>query len=278
MKRAYEAGRDAARAGGCGAGPVMHRVFQRAIAAAKSARSETGLSRRGGSVGSVAVTLARTVFQGFEDKEILCVGAGGDRQGDDAAVRAAPAGAGVPDEPEPGAGGGALRHAGTLGASGPGPGRCVNSTTRCGPRTSRSFATAATEPVLTAAALAAIQKKRRGRPLLVLDLGLPRDVEPAAAGLPRVYLYNVDDLQEVVDHDPERRSAIEACSLRVAAAAEACVADLEAPGSRPGDRAAQGAAPRGRRDRGGADTRAPAGPAARRQARRRDPARRSTRC
>ena len=232
VKRAYAEGRAAAAAGGCGAGPVMHRVFQRALAAAKSARSQTGLSRRGGSVGSVAVTLARTVFQGFEGKEVLCVGAGAIAKATMRRfVRHRPGRVRLVNRsPERAAELGAA-----LGLADPGAAawpleRLEEALVAADVAV---FATAATEPVLTAAALKPILKRRRGRPLLVLDLGLPRDVEPAVGKLPRLYLYNVDDLQEVVDHDPERRAAIEACGIRADAAAAACVADLESPDPGP---------------------------------------------
>ncbi|BAM03280.1 glutamyl-tRNA reductase [Phycisphaera mikurensis] len=232
VKRAYENGRLAAASGACGAGPVMHRVFQRALAAAKSARSESGLSRRGGSVGSVAVTLARTVFQGFEGKEVLCVGAGAIAKATMRRfLRHRPARVRLVNRRED--------RAGELGArlGLPDPAAAAWPLERLEEALIAAdvavFATAATEPVLTEAALKPLLKRRRGRPLLILDLGLPRDVEPPVGKLPRVYLYNVDDLQEVVDHDPERRASIQACSLRVEAAAAACVADLTSPDPGP---------------------------------------------
>ena len=232
VKRAYEEARAAARAGRCGAGPVSHRVFQRAIAAAKAARSESGLSRRGGSIGSVAVTLARTVFDGFGDKDVLCVGAGAIAKATMRRfVRHRPGWVCLMNRsPER-----AVELAKTL--------ELTDATAAVWPlgRMEEAlvaadvavFATAATEPVLTAEVLRPLLKRRRNRPLLVLDLGLPRDVDPAVGKLPRVYLYNVDDLQEVVDHDPERHAAIAACSLRAEASAAACVADLEAPDPGP---------------------------------------------
>lgn len=232
VKRAYEEGRAAASRGACGAGPVMHRVFQRGLAAAKTARSETGLSRRGGSVGSVAVTLARTVFQGIESKDVLCVGAGAIAKATMRRfVRHRPARVCLMNRHP--------QRAAELGRV-----LCLSTTQAAAWSLDRLeealvtadiavFATAATEPVLTAESLRSVLGRRRGRPLLVLDLGLPRDVEPAVADLSRVYLYNIDDLQEVVDHDPERRAAIAACKLRAEAAADACVAELESPDPGP---------------------------------------------
>ena len=70
--------------------------------------------------------------------------------------------------------------------------------------------TAAATPVLTKEHVRQALKGRRGRPLFIVDIAVPRDVEPSVHDLPGVYLYDVDDLQDIVDEGlAERRLAAE---------------------------------------------------------------------
>ena len=57
-------------------------------------------------------------------------------------------------------------------------------------------ATGAAEPVLTRARIEDVMRPRRNRPLFIIDIAVPRDVEPAAGDLDQVFLYNIDDLQD----------------------------------------------------------------------------------
>lgn len=66
-------------------------------------------------------------------------------------------------------------------------------------------ATAAREPVLTRAMLEAAQRARRRRPMFLLDLAVPRDIEAQAAEVPDVFLYTIDDLKQVVDSGQRSR-------------------------------------------------------------------------
>jgi glutamyl-tRNA reductase len=72
--------------------------------------------------------------------------------------------------------------------------------------------TAAANPVLTKSQLREAMRARRGRPLFIVDIAVPRDVEPEAGELDGLYLYDVDDLQDVVDAGlgERRRAAVEA--------------------------------------------------------------------
>ena len=58
--------------------------------------------------------------------------------------------------------------------------------------------TGSTDPIITAQRFATVHKRRRYRPIFIIDIALPRDVEPAVGQLDNVYLYNLDDLQAVV--------------------------------------------------------------------------------
>ena len=68
-------------------------------------------------------------------------------------------------------------------------------------------ATGASEPVLTRARIEEAMRPRRGRALFIIDIALPRDVESAAGDLEQVILYNIDDLQAIVQENLARRAA-----------------------------------------------------------------------
>jgi glutamyl-tRNA reductase len=68
-------------------------------------------------------------------------------------------------------------------------------------------ATGAAAPILTKARVEAVMRSRRNRALFIIDIALPRDVEPAAGEIEQVFLYNIDDLQAVVAENVARRSS-----------------------------------------------------------------------
>jgi glutamyl-tRNA reductase len=68
-------------------------------------------------------------------------------------------------------------------------------------------ATGATEPVLTRARVDDIMRPRRRRPLFIIDIALPRDVEAGVGELDQVFLYNLDDLRAIVNENLARRGA-----------------------------------------------------------------------
>ena len=68
-------------------------------------------------------------------------------------------------------------------------------------------ATGASTPVISRTVVAQTMKSRRGRPLFIIDIAVPRDVEPAAGELEQVFLYNIDDLQATVRENMARRES-----------------------------------------------------------------------
>ena len=68
-------------------------------------------------------------------------------------------------------------------------------------------ATGAAAPILTKARIEAVMRPRRNRPLFIIDIALPRDVEAAAGEIEQVFLYNIDDLQATVRENLARRSS-----------------------------------------------------------------------
>jgi glutamyl-tRNA reductase len=77
--------------------------------------------------------------------------------------------------------------------------------------------TAAPEPILDRARLAPLMKRRRHRPLLLIDIAVPRDIDPGVSELENVYLYNVDDLQSIADDYLKlRREEVVRCEAIIA--------------------------------------------------------------
>jgi glutamyl-tRNA reductase len=68
-------------------------------------------------------------------------------------------------------------------------------------------ATGAAAPILTKARIETVMRPRRGRQLFVIDIAMPRDVEPAAGEIEQVFLYNIDDLQATVRENLARRAS-----------------------------------------------------------------------
>jgi glutamyl-tRNA reductase len=221
VKRAYE------MAAECSAvGPILHRIFQQAIATAKKCRSTTGIDAGRVSIGSVAADFARQIFSDFSDKTVLGVGAGEIAK---VALRhllgLAPKHVWLVNRsPER-----ALALAETLSLVHP----------MSGARSWEQLdqllvdadivvsSTAAREPILTVAQFRPILKQRRNRPLFIIDIAVPRDVEPQIGSLTNVYLYNIDDLQSVVSTSyGQRQEQVKRCEAMIAEAVEACMAQV----------------------------------------------------
>jgi glutamyl-tRNA reductase len=187
VRRAHEL----ARAAGT-AGPMLHRMFGAALQTGKRVRSQTEISMGRASVSSVAVRLAQDVLGDLRARHVVIIGAGetseltaralaeqgvstvflANRRADRARSIAARFGGQVVslDElPEQ------LEAADMVVSS-----------------------TASPHPIVGAAELEQVMARRGGRPLLIIDIAVPRDVDPDCAGLDDVTLYDIDDLQDVV--------------------------------------------------------------------------------
>ncbi|HZU69064.1 MAG TPA: glutamyl-tRNA reductase [Ktedonobacteraceae bacterium] len=179
--------------GGGYAGPITSALFRAALVAGKRARSETGISRNAASVSYVAVQLANRLFPDLNEARILLVGSG--KMSEQAAANLCDQGARqltIINRTQANA----LVLAQRFGA-----------THRSFTELATSLAEADVVITSTTAPLALITfemmqrvvQQRNGRSLLLIDIALPRDVEPEVANLPGVYLYNLDNLQASVD-------------------------------------------------------------------------------
>ena len=213
-----------ATARGAGAlGNQLDRLFQHAFVTAKRARSETRIGNSPVSVASVAVRLAQESFARLEESSVLLVGAGetielAARHLAQARVKRLL----VANR--------TLAHAQDLASRHGGVALPLEEIDRHLAQADVVFsATASRAPVLLAAQVEAALRARRHRPMLLLDLAVPRDIEPEVAGLKDAYLYTVDDLERSVeDNRQSRREAADAAEsiveLQVARYAEALAA------------------------------------------------------
>ncbi len=175
-------------------------VMRRAVSVAKRVRTETGIGRSHGSVTELALDHARDALGGLEDRGILLVGAG--KMSAAAARRLAACGARLTITSR--SGDTAVALAAEVGGEAAVDG-IVEAVTDdidlvvC--------STSSTRPVLTGADVARIQRHRGGRALCIVDIAVPRDVEPAAGEVPGVSLVDLDVLGRRVESNLERRRA-----------------------------------------------------------------------
>jgi glutamyl-tRNA reductase len=192
------------------AGPLTHAVFQAAVRVARRVATETRVHQRRVSIPSVAVAdFVQRVFDRFDDKQILVIGAGEmaaetlkylqgqgarlitviNRNAQRAATLARQWGGTVLE----------WRHL---------PEALVAADVVIS-------TTGATEPIVSQTQFASLERLRRGRPLFILDLAVPRDFDPAIGDRPGVYLYAIDDLQEACARNRRERDKELPAAMRI---------------------------------------------------------------
>lgn len=181
-------------------GPLTGGMFQAALRTAKRVASETALGRERLSIPSVAVAdFARGVFETFDDKRVLVIGAG--KMAHETLRYLREAGASdivvvnrTADRAD--------RLAARLGGR---PGRFADLVAELTAADLVVSTTGASEPVVTTEVFSRAEAGREGRPLVVLDLALPRDFDPAIGSRPGVWLYSIDDLGAACEANRKRR-------------------------------------------------------------------------
>jgi glutamyl-tRNA reductase len=181
-------------------GKVLDRLFQHTFAAAKTIRTNSGISEHPVSVAYTAVVLARQIFGDLKSQTVVLVGAGEmvqlcgrylrdhgianllilnrSRQKAEELAEELNATAMTLDRLEE-----ALPRADILISS-----------------------TASPNPVITKTDIKAALRKRRHRPMFLVDIAVPRDIEPVISKMKDVYLFTIDDLQQVVDENMQQRN------------------------------------------------------------------------
>ena len=180
-------------------GPILEKLFPWAIRVGKRARSETDISKGASSVSAAAVDLATKIFGDLNGRQVMLLGAGKMGQ----------------------------KSLELLTKSGVNQVQIVNRTfqkaeelaQQCGgtavpyemlddalARVDILIAsTGAPHYILTPDRISKVIRQRRGKPLFLIDIAVPRDIDPACGEVENVYLYNIDDLQGVVDKNLARR-------------------------------------------------------------------------
>ncbi len=182
-------------------GTTLHQLFQRSFSVAKEVRSSTEIGAHSISMAAAAVRLSAQLFEDLRDVHILFVGAGEmiELVATHFAAR----------EPKSISVANRTMERGELLAA-----RFRGQAIRLGDLPARLHefdaivsCTASTLPIIGLGAVERALKARRRRPMFMVDLAVPRDIEAEVAQVPDVYLYTVDDLSSIVQAGGEKRQA-----------------------------------------------------------------------
>lgn len=191
-------------------GTIFNQLFKQAVTLAKRAHSETQINDNPVSVSYAAVELGKKIFGGFDDKHVLIIGAG--KMSELTA-----------------------KH---LHANGSNTITVLNRTESKAQELAERFSgasrpfdeleealvdadilissTGAREYVITAKMMKAVLKKRKGRPIFMVDIAVPRDLDPELAQFDDIYLYDIDDLEGIVEANlAERKKEAEKIGLMI---------------------------------------------------------------
>lgn len=202
-------------------GARLNKAFQRAFNAAKHIRTETNIQRGSVSVASVAVELAEKIFSSLNDHDVLVIGAGDTSEKTARALLS--------------------RGARSVVVSNRSFDRAEALARELGGRAVKFedwalvfeqidiviSSTAAPHHILDRAKLEPLMKLRRHRPLLLVDIAVPRDIDSEVNFLENVYLYNVDDLQGIAnDYLKQRQEEIAKCEAIIEEKAKALLCQV----------------------------------------------------
>jgi glutamyl-tRNA reductase len=206
VKEAFQGSREVGAVGS-----AFHGIFERAFAAAKRVRSQTEIARMPVNVSSVSVDLARKIFADLREKKALLVGAG--EMGELTAKYLIDAGL-----KQLFVGNRTLEKAKSLTSKLGGEALSLEAALGKLEEADIVLVSLAGVPGwLKKGTLETAMRARKGRPLFLIDLGVPRNIEPEAGKLDSVYLYNIDDLSRIADSNrAQRQKAVEAAETILA--------------------------------------------------------------
>jgi glutamyl-tRNA reductase len=183
------------------AGPLLNKLFHSSFAVGKRVRTETALGEGAVSVSFAAVQLARKIFGKLSGRKVLVVGAG--EMGKLTAQHLRGQGVGeivITSR--------TLARAEELAKAVDGVAAPWSELMNVlAPADIVITATGSQRPILGRSHIEAVMGRHRRDPLFIIDIAIPRDVEPSAGDIEQVFLYNVDDLQAVVQENLSRRAA-----------------------------------------------------------------------
>jgi glutamyl-tRNA reductase len=182
-------------------GPILNRLFRAALAAGGRAREQTGISEKGVSIPSVAVELARRALGDLSERRVLVVGAGETAE----LVAKALVARGVATVFV------ANRHYDrAIGLAERFAGGAVRFDQLPQELSSADIVVCATNSphhIVEREDLAKVMEARENRPLLAIDLAVPRDIEPSCREIPGVSVHDIDDVQQIVERNTSGREA-----------------------------------------------------------------------
>ena len=187
------------------AGSTLTGIFNRAFSAAKTVRNQTEIARMPVSVSSVAVNLAGKIFGTLEQKKVLLLGAG--EMSELTAKYLMDAGVSdfwVANR--------TLEKAKTLASKLKGQGFSLEQgIAKMGEADIVMTSLQVDQPLVRLEDIESAMRARKGKPLFIIDIGVPRNVAAEAGRLAQVYLYNIDDLSAMAQsNQQERQKAIAA--------------------------------------------------------------------
>ena len=192
-------------------GTLLNRLFHWSFGTGKRVRSETGLGEGAVSVSYAAISLARKIFGDLRGRRVLLVGAGEMAELTATHLRTQRVGRVVVANRT-------ASHAAALASRI--DGEAVPWENITGELTSADIvvtATGSATPIVRRTEIEVAMKPRRDRPLFIIDIGVPRDVEPSSVEIEQVFLYNIDDLRTIVQENLARRQAqVDRAELMVA--------------------------------------------------------------
>ncbi len=180
-------------------GPYLNKLFQAAFSAAKLVRSETQIGANAVSLASATVSLARRMYSDLSAHSALMIGAGemialASRHFSAAGVKRMV----IANR--------TLMKAEILAAEVRGTAVELSELDKALAEADIVIScTASPVPIITKVAAAAAARTRRRRPIFMVDLAVPRDIDPAVADLEDIYLFSIDDLQQLIDENRQQR-------------------------------------------------------------------------
>ncbi len=180
-------------------GALLNKLFTSAFGVGKRVRADTGLGEGAVSVSYAAITLARKIFGNLEQRDVLVVGAGEMAELTATHLRSQDVRSiTVTSRTRARADALARKVDGQAVSWSDLPAQLLTADIMV-------TATGAQTPVVNRAQVDEAMRARLNRPLFIIDIGLPRDVDPAASDLEQVFLYNIDDLRTLVNENLARR-------------------------------------------------------------------------
>ena len=196
MKSAYSDARDSESTG-----KVLNRLFEKSFQAAKSARTQTGITRGQVSIGNVAVDLASRIFGKLTHSRVLLLGSGEVSEKTAQALKSR-------DVADISVSSRTFENARRLARDLNGSAIDFSDFARRLDRFDIIIgSTASPEPILDFPLIRETMRRRPDQPLFLIDLALPRDIDPSVEDVEYVYLYNLDDLSKIANENLAARKA-----------------------------------------------------------------------